>query len=387
MSKVSSNTSADQVQSLVLRAAGVAVLGGLSLVAAVKFLKARSTPNGTNPSSRSDDAQRSPPEERELPDGAFIHPGILDYLLPLVHIGSASTMCALWVAACFNERHTCAAARLRPLLLAGLLTSGPAIGMLHHYHHSRRWGLKDVVQSKAGHTKLMLAQMLHVATAIPLVAVEVYGWRNNWDPNKTNGLIRGAAGVAALSMLTGKYMVVTRSHELGSHVVAKRHSATGHRCSHDHTAEALKQLWLSAGACRDPTHAIEFSSENCLDVTSIDSNHAWIRVKPGVGIWRRWLSGGPVEQKTQHAHCKSNGAPAGYGRGGVELQYWEPGTTASQQSHEFWEEVLLLQGDLRDTCLEETFEIGAYAWRPPRMLHGPYVTNGGALMLVITRPE
>jgi len=40
-------------------------------------------------------------------------------------------------------------------------------------------------------------------------------------------------------------------------------------------------------------------------------------------------------------------------------------------SHDFWEEVLILDGDLTDLRLSKTFGVHHYACRPPGMIHGP----------------
>jgi hypothetical protein len=50
-------------------------------------------------------------------------------------------------------------------------------------------------------------------------------------------------------------------------------------------------------------------------------------------------------------------------------------------THEFWEEVFIVQGDLTDLRLNETFTAGMYACRPPGMPHGPWRSNQGVLMV------
>ncbi|MFE9002721.1 hypothetical protein ACFYOY_11325 [Streptomyces sp. NPDC007875] len=42
---------------------------------------------------------------------------------------------------------------------------------------------------------------------------------------------------------------------------------------------------------------------------------------------------------------------------------------------------------MRDLTLGRTFSRGFYACRPPGMPHGPWVTEEGVTMLVITYPE
>jgi hypothetical protein len=66
----------------------------------------------------------------------------------------------------------------------------------------------------------------------------------------------------------------------------------------------------------------------------------------------------------------------------TRLLRWEPGTDttpAGTQAHEFWEEVYILEGSIRDLRLDRTFTKGMYACRPPRMPHGPWVSPDGCL--------
>ena len=46
--------------------------------------------------------------------------------------------------------------------------------------------------------------------------------------------------------------------------------------------------------------------------------------------------------------------------------------TADTISHDFWEEVWILEGELIDVGKQQRFTAGMYACRPPGMLHGPY---------------
>ncbi|MEI8411602.1 MULTISPECIES: cupin domain-containing protein [unclassified Kribbella] len=68
----------------------------------------------------------------------------------------------------------------------------------------------------------------------------------------------------------------------------------------------------------------------------------------------------------------------------TRIARWAPGTTGDQViRHEYVEEVYLLEGELTDLTLGQTFGPGDYACRPPGMPHGPYVTAGGCTMLEI----
>lgn len=64
----------------------------------------------------------------------------------------------------------------------------------------------------------------------------------------------------------------------------------------------------------------------------------------------------------------------------TRLLHFAPGTDTSPagvQVHDFWEEVYILSGDLHDITLDQTFEAGSYACRPPGMPHGPWRTEQG----------
>jgi len=59
---------------------------------------------------------------------------------------------------------------------------------------------------------------------------------------------------------------------------------------------------------------------------------------------------------------------------------FDPGTDTTPngvQVHDFWEEVYILEGSIRDLRLDETFTAGMYACRPPGMEHGPWVSEDG----------
>jgi anti-sigma factor ChrR (cupin superfamily) len=48
-------------------------------------------------------------------------------------------------------------------------------------------------------------------------------------------------------------------------------------------------------------------------------------------------------------------------------------------THDFCEEVIILEGELHDKRLNQTFTTGMYACRQPGMPHGPYVTSKGCM--------
>jgi hypothetical protein len=65
---------------------------------------------------------------------------------------------------------------------------------------------------------------------------------------------------------------------------------------------------------------------------------------------------------------------------------WDPGLDTSsvgQVAHEYVEEVLILSGSMHDLGLQQTFSAGSYACRPVGMVHGPWTTAEGCVMLEI----
>ena len=61
---------------------------------------------------------------------------------------------------------------------------------------------------------------------------------------------------------------------------------------------------------------------------------------------------------------------------------YEPGADSSpmgQLTHDFWEEVYIIEGSFVDLTLNRTFRAGDFAIRPPGMPHGPWKTDEGVL--------
>ena len=52
-------------------------------------------------------------------------------------------------------------------------------------------------------------------------------------------------------------------------------------------------------------------------------------------------------------------------------------------THDFWEEVWIVEGSLVDLGKRQTFTAGMYACRPPGMIHGPYRTPNGCVTFEI----
>ena len=53
--------------------------------------------------------------------------------------------------------------------------------------------------------------------------------------------------------------------------------------------------------------------------------------------------------------------------------------TTDTITHDFWEEVWILEGELMDLGKGQTFTAGMYACRPPGMVHDPYRVPRGCV--------
>jgi ChrR Cupin-like domain len=61
---------------------------------------------------------------------------------------------------------------------------------------------------------------------------------------------------------------------------------------------------------------------------------------------------------------------------------FSPGTDTSANgtlTHDFWEEVYILEGSIYDIPLGQKFTAGMYACRPPGMPHGPWASEEGCV--------
>lgn len=65
---------------------------------------------------------------------------------------------------------------------------------------------------------------------------------------------------------------------------------------------------------------------------------------------------------------------------------FDPGTDTSPVgvlTHDFWEEIFIIEGSVTDLRLNQTFSSGDWAVRPPGMEHGPWVSGHGARMFEV----
>ena len=91
----------------------------------------------------------------------------------------------------------------------------------------------------------------------------------------------------------------------------------------------------------------------------------WEPVAPGSGA-----AGAGVTQKLLSLDQETGNC--------TRLLQFAPGVETDEViTHDFYEEVIILDGELHDKRLHKTFTKGMYACRPPGMPHGPYATPKG----------
>jgi anti-sigma factor ChrR (cupin superfamily) len=72
----------------------------------------------------------------------------------------------------------------------------------------------------------------------------------------------------------------------------------------------------------------------------------------------------------------------------TRLLKYEPGTgTNDILTHDFHEEILVLEGSFVDTRSGAVFGKGYYGYRHPGMVHGPYYSEGGMMTFEIRNYE
>lgn len=104
-----------------------------------------------------------------------------------------------------------------------------------------------------------------------------------------------------------------------------------------------------------------------IEFIDTDTCYEWRRVEGDIfGIMEKILS---VDPETKSY---------------TRLLKFPPGIkTLETLVHEFWEEVLILEGELIDLAKKQTFCTGFYACRPPGMKHGPYEIPRGCVTFEI----
>jgi len=62
-------------------------------------------------------------------------------------------------------------------------------------------------------------------------------------------------------------------------------------------------------------------------------------------------------------------------------------TTFGSKSHDYPEEILILEGRIFDAAFDQWLEMGDYASRSPGEVHGPFKTDVGCTVLEISSPS
>lgn len=74
----------------------------------------------------------------------------------------------------------------------------------------------------------------------------------------------------------------------------------------------------------------------------------------------------------------------------TRLTRFKPGADTSEvgpKSHDYPEEIMMLEGRLYDAAFDKWLEAGDYASRPPGEMHGPFKTDIGCVVLEISYPS
>jgi len=74
----------------------------------------------------------------------------------------------------------------------------------------------------------------------------------------------------------------------------------------------------------------------------------------------------------------------------TKLTRFKPGadTTAfGPKSHDYPEEIIIIEGQLYDAAFDIWLNIGDYASRPPGEVHGPFKTETGCVVLEMSYPS
>jgi hypothetical protein len=107
-----------------------------------------------------------------------------------------------------------------------------------------------------------------------------------------------------------------------------------------------------------------------LEFLSLDMDSGW-EVPPGYpdGIEQKIISGSLDEAAKRGIRTR--------------LLRFKPGAYSTEAFvHDYWEEVLLISGDLVVGVADEaSFEPFTYACRPPGVHHGPFKSAGGCLLV------
>jgi len=74
----------------------------------------------------------------------------------------------------------------------------------------------------------------------------------------------------------------------------------------------------------------------------------------------------------------------------TRLTRFKPGADTSSigsRSHDYPEEIMIIEGQLYDAAFDRWLEVGDYASRPPGEAHGPFKTERGCVVLEMSYPS
>ena len=74
----------------------------------------------------------------------------------------------------------------------------------------------------------------------------------------------------------------------------------------------------------------------------------------------------------------------------TRLTRFKPGADTSSvgaKSHDYPEEIMIIEGQLYDAAFDRWLEVGDYASRPPGEVHGPFKTESGCVVLEVSYPS
>ena len=74
----------------------------------------------------------------------------------------------------------------------------------------------------------------------------------------------------------------------------------------------------------------------------------------------------------------------------TRLTRFKPGADTSAfgpKSHDYPEEIMIMEGRLYDAAFDQWLEAGDYASRPPCEVHGPFKTETGCVVLEMSYPS
>lgn len=74
----------------------------------------------------------------------------------------------------------------------------------------------------------------------------------------------------------------------------------------------------------------------------------------------------------------------------TRLTRFQPGADTSSfgpKSHDYPEEIMIIEGRLYDAAFDRWLEVGDYASRPPGEVHGPFKSENGCVVLEMSFPS